>query len=81
MEICLISLILLFISIDILIPLQLNATSHWDGKVEPACRMGYHALHGASTCTIEIDREMAISVFNSDFHHNVHESDEWDDYR
>jgi len=62
------------------IPMQLNATSHWDGKVEPACRMGYHALHGATTCTIDIDREMAISIFNSDFHHNVHESDEWDDY-
>merc|ERR1712018_526099 len=28
---------------DILIPMQLNATSHWDGKVEPACRMGHHA--------------------------------------
>ena len=29
---------------------------------------------------LEIDREMAIAIVNSDFYHNVHESDEWDDY-
>ena len=49
--------------------------------VEPACRIGYYNLHSSTTCTKEIDREMAIAFYNSDFHSNVHESDEWDDYR
>ena len=51
------------------------------GMVEPACRIGYYNLHSSTTCTKEIDREMAIAFYNSDFHSNVHESDEWDDYR
>jgi len=65
---------------DVLVPIQTNATSHHDGMVEPACRIGYYNLHSSTTCTKEIDREMAIAFYNSDFHSNVHESDEWDDY-
>jgi len=65
-----------------LTPIQLNATSYKDGNVEAACRLGYENLHDntETLCTAEIDREMAIAIVNSDFYHNVHESDEWDDY-
>jgi len=68
-----------------LYPLQMNATSHKDANMEPACRLGYTNLHtdaaGRITCTrTEIDREMAIAVVNSDFDSHVHESDEWDDF-
>lgn len=59
---------------------QTNSTSHRDGHIEPACRAAYNNLHGSTTCTAEIDREMAIAFLNSDFHDHVHESDEWDDY-
>ena len=30
--------------------------------------------------SLEIDREMAITLVNSDFRSNVKDSDEWDDY-
>ena len=30
--------------------------------------------------SLEIDREMAIALVNSDFRSNVKDSDEWDDY-
>jgi hypothetical protein len=65
-----------------LTPIQLNATSYKDGNTEAACRLGYENLHDASEtlCTAEIDREMAITIVNSDFDSNVKESDEWDDY-
>jgi len=65
-----------------LTPIQLNATSYKDANIEPACRLGYENLHdnSESFCAAEIDREMAITIVNSDFDSNVHESDEWDDY-
>jgi len=63
--------------------IQLNASSHRDGNVEAACRYGKVTLsnpRGSCTEYPEYMREMAIAVFNSDFHSHVHRSDEWDDY-
>lgn len=71
---------------DHLEPIQTNSSSHRDGNIEPACRLGYELLHAynpdgpIAPCMAEIAREMAIAVVNSDFHHHVHSDDDWDDY-
>ena len=51
-------------TVDMLVPIQTNMTSHRDGHLEPACRTGYRNLHASTTCVAWIEREMAIAFVN-----------------
>ena len=67
---------------EYLTAVETGSDSHWDGRIEPACRLGYLNLHDTTekSCTADIDREMAIALVNSDFRANTRQSDEYDDY-
>ena len=68
---------------EFIVVVNMNLFIHFLGEFEDTKKSFRNYLTFSSVImisSVEIDREMAILLVNSDFRSNVKDSDEWDDY-